>query len=240
MRRLLARWRIPSTVLLASPRSKAGMARRRNSFSAGSRSRRRLVEGSMRGSALFVAVSLAFAMSAATPAGAQQADLDAIHKRYEEFRSAGNHAAALVEAQRYEAGTKARYGANHANYAAALYNLGLVYKAQGADAEAQGILQARARHLRKGARARTCRRGRYPPPSRRLVRTARQGRGGGAALLTCAGDQGKAVGPRPRRGGNDSPPFGVGVRASKHMLSISRPTDWLPATSRGWRSLRWP
>ena len=89
-------------------------------------------------SALVVVSLVATVLTAAPPGAAQQADLDAIHKRYEEFRRAGNHAAALIEAKKYEAAVRARDGTNHANYAAALYNLALVYKAQGADAAAEG------------------------------------------------------------------------------------------------------
>jgi tetratricopeptide (TPR) repeat protein len=64
-------------------------------------------------------------------------------KRFvDELYRAGNYLAALVEAQRFEAAVKARFGTNHANYAAALDNLGLVYEAQGRYAEAE------ARHKR--------------------------------------------------------------------------------------------
>ena len=47
------------------------------------------------------------------PAAAQQSDLNAILKRFEELYAAGNYPAALVEAQKFEAGVKARFGVNH-------------------------------------------------------------------------------------------------------------------------------
>jgi tetratricopeptide (TPR) repeat protein len=72
------------------------------------------------------------------PAAAQQGDLNAIFKRFNELYAAGNYPAALVEAQKFEAVVKARFGVNHSNYGSALNNLALVYQAQGnyADAEA--------------------------------------------------------------------------------------------------------
>jgi tetratricopeptide (TPR) repeat protein len=72
------------------------------------------------------------------PAVAQQGDLNAIFKRFNELYAAGNYPAALVEAQKFEAAVKARFGVNHSNYGSALNNLALVYQAQGnyADAEA--------------------------------------------------------------------------------------------------------
>jgi hypothetical protein len=73
-----------------------------------------------------------FLVSPSAPTTAQQTDFDAIYKRFvDELYRAGNYPAALVEAQRFEAAVKARFGTNHANYAAALDNLGLVYEAQG-------------------------------------------------------------------------------------------------------------
>ena len=65
------------------------------------------------------------------PAAGQQVDLSAILKRLNEFYQAGNYGAALVEAQKLEAGVKAQFGTNHANYAVALNNLAVVYEAQG-------------------------------------------------------------------------------------------------------------
>jgi tetratricopeptide (TPR) repeat protein len=84
------------------------------------------------GAILFVFIALA-------PAAAD--DLDAISKRYEEFLAAGNYPAALIEAQRFEAGVKARFGVNHADYGAALNNLARVYMAQGKYADAEGLFK---------------------------------------------------------------------------------------------------
>jgi hypothetical protein len=73
-----------------------------------------------------------FLVSPSAPTTAQQTDFDAIYKRFvDQLYRAGNYPAALVEAQRFEAAVKARFGTNHTNYAAALHNLGLVYEAQG-------------------------------------------------------------------------------------------------------------
>jgi tetratricopeptide (TPR) repeat protein len=58
-----------------------------------------------------------------------------------ELISAGNYAAALTEAQRYEAAIKVEFGTNHANYAAALHNLAIVYWSQGKYVEAAGLYQ---------------------------------------------------------------------------------------------------
>src|SRR6266446_2462747 len=73
------------------------------------------------------------------PAAAQQGDLDASLRRFNELYAAGNYPAALVEAQKLEAGVKARFGINHANYGLALHNLAIVYADQGKYADAEGL-----------------------------------------------------------------------------------------------------
>jgi tetratricopeptide (TPR) repeat protein len=88
--------------------------------------------GVLLGATLFVLIAMA-------PAAAQQGDLNAIVKRYNEFMDAANYAAALVEAQKFEAVAKARFGVNHANYGAALHNLALVYTEKGEYAEAEAL-----------------------------------------------------------------------------------------------------
>jgi CHAT domain-containing protein len=88
--------------------------------------------GILPGSLFFVVIDLA-------PAAAQQADLNAIHKRFKELYAAGNYAAALVEAQTFESMAKARFGVNHANYGVALNSLAIVYRAQGKYADAEGL-----------------------------------------------------------------------------------------------------
>ena len=65
---------------------------------------------------------------ATAPSASQQAgDLLATYKRFEELYNARNYPAALVEAQKIEAGVKARFGVNDAAYGEALYHLGLVH-----------------------------------------------------------------------------------------------------------------
>ena len=80
----------------------------------------------------------ALAMHAAlAPASAQQSDPRAIHKRMVQLHAAGNYAAALVEAQKYEAAVKARVGTSHRAYGGALHNLAIIYHAQGQHAQAE-------------------------------------------------------------------------------------------------------
>jgi CHAT domain-containing protein len=96
------------------------------------------------------AAMLALAVGLAIPASAQQADIGVIYKRFSELYAAGNYAAALVEAQKYEAAVKTQFGANHTNYASALNNLAVVYYWQGKYAEAEG-LHKRALAIREQA-----------------------------------------------------------------------------------------
>ena len=87
------------------------------------------------GASLFVLIAVA-------PVLAQRADdLIAIQKRYGEFFDSGNYSAALVEAERLEAGVRGRFGVNHANYGAALDNLARVYEKQGKYADAEDLLK---------------------------------------------------------------------------------------------------
>jgi tetratricopeptide (TPR) repeat protein len=55
------------------------------------------------------------------PASAQQADLEAYVKRYDELFQAGNYDAALGEARKFETAARARHGTQHESYAGALY-----------------------------------------------------------------------------------------------------------------------
>ena len=90
-------------------------------------------------------------LSAVEPAAAQQmGDLQATFKRFEEFYNARNYPAALIEAQKVEAGVKARFGVNHPNYAVALHNLANAYNAQRKYAEAEGLYK-RALAIREKA-----------------------------------------------------------------------------------------
>jgi tetratricopeptide (TPR) repeat protein len=82
-----------------------------------------------------------FVVIALTPAVTQQDDLNAILKHLNELYSAGDYPAALVEAQKLEAGAKARFGVNHVNYAVALYNLAMVFAKQGKYDEAEDLFK---------------------------------------------------------------------------------------------------
>jgi tetratricopeptide (TPR) repeat protein len=84
------------------------------------------------GAALLVLASL-------VTAAAQQGDFNAALRRFGELYAARKYSAALVEAQKFESMAKARFGVNHANYGAALNNLGLVYKEQGKYADAEEL-----------------------------------------------------------------------------------------------------
>src|SRR5436190_1476634 len=85
----------------------------------------------------FLSWSMLLVVAATAPALAQQCDLNAIQNRFNELYTAGNYPAALVEAQKLEAGVKARLGVNHRSYAVALGSLGIVYHAQGKYADAE-------------------------------------------------------------------------------------------------------
>src|SRR5262245_4065830 len=98
----------------------------------------RVGEDPMRRFSSFVAI-LFFVIAAVVvaPAAAQEADLDAILNRINEFYAAGHYPAALVEAQKFEARVKAQFGTNHVYYAVALGTLSRVYGRQGKYAEAE-------------------------------------------------------------------------------------------------------
>src|SRR5438067_3488823 len=85
----------------------------------------------------FLPGSFFFVVTALAPAAAQQVDLNAVQKRFQQFYEAGNYAAALEEAQKLEAGVKARLGTAHANYSIAVHDLALAYEALGKYAEAE-------------------------------------------------------------------------------------------------------
>ena len=91
---------------------------------------------------------LVMAFAVATPAAAQ--DLNALLKRTNELRAAGQYDAALAEAKKLEAAVKSRFGANHANYAIALNALATVYRSQGNYAQALPLHQ-RALAIREKA-----------------------------------------------------------------------------------------
>jgi CHAT domain-containing protein/tetratricopeptide (TPR) repeat protein len=76
-----------------------------------------------------------------SPSVAQQTDLKAIFKRLNELKAAGDYRAALVEAQKFEAGIKAQFGTDHPNYAVALNSLAGVYLRQAKHAEAETLFK---------------------------------------------------------------------------------------------------
>jgi tetratricopeptide (TPR) repeat protein len=97
---------------------------------------------------------LALAIHAApAPASARQSDTRAIYNRFLQFYAAGNYAAALIEAQKYEADVKARLGTNHRGYAGALYIVGNAYFAQGKYGEAEGLFKRALAIWEKGTGA---------------------------------------------------------------------------------------
>jgi CHAT domain-containing protein/Tfp pilus assembly protein PilF len=75
--------------------------------------------------------------TALVPAAAQQVDLNATQKRFDQFYEAGNYPAALEEAKKLEAGVRARLGAADANYRIAIHDLARAYEAMGKYAEAE-------------------------------------------------------------------------------------------------------
>ena len=66
-----------------------------------------------------------------------QVDLNAIQRRYFQFDAAGNYSAALKEAQKLEAGAKARLGTTNEHYSHAVSILAGAYAAVGKYAEAE-------------------------------------------------------------------------------------------------------
>ena len=90
-------------------------------------------------------ICLWVATSAACPATAQEPDMNAVMQRdikaIEELLVKGDHAAALVEAQKLEAAARAQFGINHTSYAYALSVLATVYVTQGKFDEAEALVR---------------------------------------------------------------------------------------------------
>jgi len=95
-------------------------------------------------------LALALGVIALSPVSAQQADIAASQKRFNELYAKGNYPAALLEAQKLEALVKARLGADSADYATALLDLANVHWKQGRYGEA-GALYERALPIREQA-----------------------------------------------------------------------------------------
>ena len=87
----------------------------------------------------FVAILALATFGALATASAQPADIKAVEKAFQDHYARGNYAAAQFDAQELERLVKARFGADHASYAAALNKLGLVHWKQGEYREAEGL-----------------------------------------------------------------------------------------------------
>jgi tetratricopeptide (TPR) repeat protein len=89
----------------------------------------------------FVAILALATLGALATASAQPADIIAVNKAFQDHYARGNYPAAQIDAQELERLVKARFGADHPNYAVALNKLGLVVQAQGKYTEAEGLYQ---------------------------------------------------------------------------------------------------
>ena len=78
----------------------------------------------------FVAILALLTFGALATASAQQSDIKAIDKAFQDHYARGNYPAAQIDAQQLERLTKARLGADHPDYAVALNKLGLVFWAR--------------------------------------------------------------------------------------------------------------
>ena len=76
----------------------------------------------------------------ALPAAAQQNDVAAAQKRFQDLYAAGDYSAALAEAQKNEAAAK-RGGTNNFAYVSALNDLARAHQALGRYAEAAGMFR---------------------------------------------------------------------------------------------------
>jgi tetratricopeptide (TPR) repeat protein len=89
----------------------------------------------------FVAILAALTFGALATASVQPADIKAIDKAFQDHYARGNYPAAQIKAQELERLVKARFGADHANYAVALKKLGIVFQSQGNYSEAEGLFK---------------------------------------------------------------------------------------------------
>ena len=91
----------------------------------------------------FVAILALTTFGALATASAQPADIKAIDKAFQDHYARGNYPAAQIDAQELERLVKARFGADHADYAVALNKLGIAFRHQGKYTRGGGPLQAR-------------------------------------------------------------------------------------------------
>src|SRR4029077_9382847 len=99
----------------------------------------------------FVAILALLTFGAlATTASAQPGDIKAIDKIFQDHYARGNYSAAQIDAQELERLGKARFGADHPDYAVALNKLAAVHQRQGKYSEAEGLFK-RALAIRERA-----------------------------------------------------------------------------------------
>src|SRR5437660_7997862 len=89
----------------------------------------------------FVAFLVLTTVGGLATASAQPADIIAVNKSFQDHYARGNYPAARIDAQELERLVKARFGADHPYYAAALNKLGIVFWAQAKYTEAEELLK---------------------------------------------------------------------------------------------------
>jgi tetratricopeptide (TPR) repeat protein len=89
----------------------------------------------------FVAILALTTFGALTTTSAQPADIIAVNKAFQDHYARGNYPAAHIDAQKLERLVKARFGADHPDYAVALNKLAIVFRAQGKHTEAEGLFK---------------------------------------------------------------------------------------------------
>ena len=87
----------------------------------------------------FVAILALTTFEALATASAQPADIIAVNKAFQDHYARGNYPAAHTDAQELERRVKARFGADHPYYAAALNKLAIVYWKQRKYSEAEAL-----------------------------------------------------------------------------------------------------
>ena len=109
-----------------------------------------MIAGRLSKTVAFVAILALTTFGALATASAQPADIKAIDKAFQDHYARGNYPAAQIDAQELERLVKARFGADHPDYAVALNKLGIVVQAQGKYTEAEGLYK-RALAIREKA-----------------------------------------------------------------------------------------
>src|SRR5882757_5967695 len=84
-----------------------------------------MIAGRLSKTVAFVAILAALTFGALATASAQPADIKAIDKAFQDHYARGNYPAAQIDAQQLERLVRARFGANHPDYAVALNKLEL-------------------------------------------------------------------------------------------------------------------